>query len=167
MSFMGQLLNSESLETLTGNGGSRIDPAAGNFDLVGANSWAVTGNPATHTLTITGNNVLPFILQSSGTLHLTPNEAVIFRGSDSDSISIEGEYPTASYYIVRAGGGLAGQPIVFFSFASTIYYLGQTGNRIRLVDNYSSVTVLCLFQGNIHNGSQFIIIQANGNVTVT
>ncbi len=43
-----------TLSTLTGNVGGAVSPLAANINVVGAGGVTVTGNPGTHTLTITG-----------------------------------------------------------------------------------------------------------------
>lgn len=48
----------QGITTLTGNAGGAVAPVGGNLTLLGSGDIVVTGNPGTHTLTITGAGVI-------------------------------------------------------------------------------------------------------------
>lgn len=115
MSQSGSYFNNNSpggfIETLTGNTGGAVGPLAGNINVVGTGSITVTGNPGTHTLTIstTGTTTLAYTnVTTSPYVVLTTDE---YLSVDSSTIAITIQLPnapsTGRVYIVKDRTGNA------------------------------------------------------------
>lgn len=101
------------VQTLTGNTGGAVGPSAGNINVIGSGSITVTGNPGSHTLTIsnTGYTVLEYT-----NVNTTPYVVVAtdeYLSVDSSSLAITVELPNAPIigrtYIIkdRVGNAVA------------------------------------------------------------
>ena len=63
------------IQTLTGNTGGAVPPAAGNINIVGSGDITVTGNPGDNTLTISASAIADSFVTDSGTA--TPAAGVL------------------------------------------------------------------------------------------
>lgn len=115
---MSQIFYGDALKTLTGNGnGLPVFPAGGNITLVGGTGIAITGNPGTHTITIsnTGAEASSFVADSgtavpvAGALKIIGfiGDHIITVGSGNEiQIALAG-FIEDSIVIGNAGGGLS------------------------------------------------------------
>lgn len=90
MSQQGRLIDAETnLETLTGNTGGPVEPdGAGNIDILGDAPYTVTGNPGTHTLTISDDGTVPLTFtEDSGTATATANNLNVFGEGAQGSVT--------------------------------------------------------------------------------
>lgn len=72
-----------NVQTLTGNSGGAVGPSAGNINVVGSGGVVVTGNPGTHTLTVSsaGSVELPCVAATVVDLNATYNNGTAGVGA--------------------------------------------------------------------------------------
>lgn len=141
-------ITSSDIKTLTGNAGGAVgeNPADGNVNIVGTGSITVTGNPGTHTLTISS---------SGGTAGGDPFTAYQTLNANYNpgtySLGVNGGFTIVSdpSGVISPGGG--GNPVIFTAPATGLYQFNMfmlvalTGG----VATVSAIIVTTLFNYNI------------------
>jgi hypothetical protein len=100
--------------TLTGNTGGAVSPLAGNINIVGSGDIAVTGNPSTHTLTISQSGIVAdsFVTQSgtavpvAGVLKVYGSNGISTTGAGS-TVTIPAGSTIAQSFITSPATGTA------------------------------------------------------------
>lgn len=102
--------SSGNMLTLTGNSGGIVPPLAGNINVVGDTTTInVTGNPATHTLTInaiTNGTTIVSTLTGNGGGAVSPTGGNINVVGDGTTITVTGNPGTSTLTISAIGSGV-------------------------------------------------------------
>jgi len=163
MSASGTYLVLDVLQTVTGNAGGAVAPAAGNLTLVGAGDITVTGTPLTNTLTITytgmGGSWIPKttnFTMSNGTGYICSTAPVIGTlpaiAAVGDVYSVIGIDANPFQIAVNAG-----QSIIISDYTTTV-----TTGTITSTALGDSLEILCVVAN-----TKFFIVSQQGNFTVT
>jgi hypothetical protein len=117
------------ITTLTGNSGSAVAPSAGNINILGSGILTVTGNPGTHTLTISATNPIPIANGGTNATSMTTTDGVVYFDGTRLVTTAVG---TAGQVLTSNGAGVA----------PTFQAGGGGGGGITTIDldNSSSVT---------------------------
>lgn len=153
-----------TVTTLTGDNLLAVSPTGGNINIFGSGTIAVTGNPGTSTLTISGG-LIPWTDVTGATQALAVNHGYIMnRGTlitatlpalaaEGDIIDIVGK---------GVGGWLiaqnAGQTIHYGAQNTTTGALGSLASMLQ----YDCVTLICTTAN-----TDFVVKSSIGNLSVT
>lgn len=112
-----ELTGSTTSRFLTGNTGGPIAPTAGNINIVGAGNIAVSGNPATSTLTITRSGSGGSFIASIKKQYFTSSGVQTYTASDG----------LVQAYVECIGGGGGTSGLCSTSTSSVLALIGGAG----------------------------------------
>lgn len=145
-----------AVDTLTGNTGSAVSgDINANINVVGSGNVTVTGNPGTHTLTITTTGISTFNYTPVNVTPYTVLAIDAVLGIDTSALAITIKLPNAAsqsgqtYYIKDAFGDAGTHNITVTTVGGAV--LIDSATSIILNTNFESITVLW-------NGTEYLIL---------
>jgi|SRR5271165_2608047 len=152
-----------TLSTLTGNVGGAVSPAGANINLIGGGGVTVTGNPGTHTLTITSAGGGDITFDTDGTPAVSAGGVIHIEG-DTVNISTNGATNVVTV-------SLANSPLISGLVTAGTGFSATTGDVAIVAGNLDlPITNAALTQGVITlGGAPFIHFFGNdggGNYNV-
>lgn len=154
------------VQTLTGNSGGAVPPAAGNINVLGSGSITVTGNPGTSTLTIsdTGGGI-PWTVITAAAAGMAVNNGYIANNAGTCTLTLPAVSAVGSIIRVTGINNNSGWQIaqnagnqIFFGSSSTT--AGATG-YLQCTNTYDSVELVC-----VTPNANWVVLSSVGNITV-
>ena len=149
------------ITTLTGNSGGAVAPSAGNINILGSGILAVTGNPGTHTLTISATNPIPIANGGTNATSMANTFGVnYFDGTRivTTAVGTAGQVLTSNGAGVaptfQAGGGGGGGITTIDGDTSSVtgatvsFMASSTGNTLAFTPSSATQMNLNNFDGN-------------------
>ena len=154
------------ISTLTGNSGGAVGPASGNVNILGAGSIAVTGDPATNTLTISVSaGGQAFTVITVDTVMTTNKGYIVNKAGSAATMTLPAVSVVGDILIIdglSANGWIvaqaAGQSINMNSVSTTVGVGGSLASSAR----YNAINLRCVVANTTWN-----VESSEGTLTVT
>jgi hypothetical protein len=134
------------VQTLTGNSGGAVGAdSSENINIVGASGIIVTGNPATHTLTVSGTGATYLTYTQVSTTPFTVTTAMDYLGVVTSSLAITLKFPNSAstgqvFYVKDKSGDAATNNITVTTVGGAVLIDGAT--TFVMNTNYESIALI-------------------------